>query len=78
MVETVLAAGINAAGQGQDGVAWNVLGHRYFLKAHGASTFSFETFDPPGSFVPLHVHPEQDEFTYVPEGRLDLQLGVND
>jgi quercetin dioxygenase-like cupin family protein len=73
--ETTLPAGITAAGQGQDGVAWNVLGHRYFLKAHGASAFSFETFDPPGTFVPLHVHPEQDEFIYVLEGRLDLQLG---
>jgi len=73
--ETTLPVGITAAGQGQDGVVWNVLGHRYFLKAHGASTFSFETFDPPGTFVPLHVHPEQDEFIYLLEGRLDLQLG---
>jgi quercetin dioxygenase-like cupin family protein len=70
-----LPAGITAAGQGQDGVAWNVLGHRYFLKAQCASTFCFETLDPPGTFVPLHVHPGQDEFIYLLEGRLDLQLG---
>ena len=27
-----------------------------------------QTFDPPGTFVPLHVHPKQDEFIYVLEG----------
>ena len=75
MVETVLAAGITPAGAGQDGVAWNVLGHRYWLKAQSASCFCFETFDPPGTFVPLHVHPKQDEFIYVLEGVFDLQLG---
>jgi quercetin dioxygenase-like cupin family protein len=75
MGETVLAAGITPAGEGQDGVAWNVLGHRYWLKAESAGCFCFETFDPPGTFVPLHVHPRQDEFIYVLEGTFDLQLG---
>ena len=49
--------GITAAGDGQDEVSWNVLGHRYFLKADGASCFCFETYDPPGTFVPPHIHP---------------------
>lgn len=75
MGEQALAAGITPAGDGQDGVAWNVLGHRYWLKAESASCFCFETLDPPGTFVPLHVHPKQDEFIYVLEGVLDLQLG---
>jgi quercetin dioxygenase-like cupin family protein len=75
MVEQVLSAGITPASAGQDGVAWNVLGHRYFLKAACASCFCFETIDPPGSFVPLHIHPAQDEFIHVLEGRIDLQLG---
>jgi quercetin dioxygenase-like cupin family protein len=70
-----LVPGITAAGVGQDAVAWNVLGHRYFLKAESADTFCFETIDPPGAFVPLHVHPTQDEFIYVLKGALDLQLG---
>lgn len=77
MSETVLVAGITPAGAGQDGVAWNVLGHRYLLKAESASCFCFETFDPPGTFVPLHVHPKQDEFIYVLEGTFDLQLGAD-
>jgi quercetin dioxygenase-like cupin family protein len=71
----VLVPGITAAGEGQDGVAWNVLGHRYFLKAECPSLFCFETLDPPGTFVPPHVHPTQDEFVYVLEGVLDLRLG---
>jgi quercetin dioxygenase-like cupin family protein len=75
MGETVLAAGITPAGEGQDGVAWNVLGHRYWLKSQSAGCFCFETLDPPGTFVPLHVHPKQDELIYVLEGTLDLQLG---
>jgi quercetin dioxygenase-like cupin family protein len=70
-----LPAGITAAGQGQDGVAWSVLGHTYWLKAECESCFVFETLDPPGTFVPPHIHPAQDEFIYLLEGRLDLQLG---
>jgi quercetin dioxygenase-like cupin family protein len=70
-----LAAGVTPAGEGQDGTAWNVLGHRYFLKAECESVFCFETLDPPGTFVPPHIHPTQDEFIYVLEGVLDLRLG---
>ena len=70
-----LRAGITGAGEGQDGVAWNVLGHRYFLKAECDACFCFETLDPPGTFVPPHVHPDQDEFIYLLEGVLDLRLG---
>lgn len=69
-----LLAGITAAGTGQDAVAWNVLGHRYFLKAECDTCFCFETLDPPGTFVPPHIHPTQDEFVYMFEGRLDLLL----
>lgn len=72
---TGLVAGVTGAGAGQGGVAWNVLGHRYLLKAECGTSFAFETLDPPGSFVPLHVHPTQDEFIWVIEGELALQLG---
>jgi quercetin dioxygenase-like cupin family protein len=75
MGEAGLAAGITPTGAGQDEVAWNVLGHRYWLKSHSPGCFCFETFDPPGTFVPLHVHPKQDEFIYMLEGTFDLQLG---
>jgi quercetin dioxygenase-like cupin family protein len=75
MGETVLPPGISRAGKGQDAVVWNVLGHNYYLKALSESCFCFETFDPPGTFVPLHVHPRQDELIYMLEGTFDLQLG---
>jgi quercetin dioxygenase-like cupin family protein len=75
MVETVLPPGISRAGAGQDGVTWNVLGHTYYLKGSSKSCFCFETLDPPGTFVPLHMHPQQDEFIYMLEGVFDLQLG---
>jgi quercetin dioxygenase-like cupin family protein len=70
-----LAPGITLAGEGQSGTVWNVLGHRYFLKAESSTCFCFETLDPPGTFVPPHIHPDQDEFIYVLEGVFDLRLG---
>ena len=75
MVGTVLVPGITRAGEGQEAVVWNVLGHRYSLKADSESCFCFETLDPPGTFVPLHIPPRQDEFIYMLEGTFDLQLG---
>lgn len=69
-----LSAGITPANQGVDGTVWNVLGHTYWFKANCESALSFETLDPPGTFVPPHVHPTQDEFIYVLEGTFDLYL----
>lgn len=66
-----LTAGITAAGAG---TAWNILGHTYWLKAEGPHAFAFETLDPPGTFVPPHIHPTQDEFIYLLEGGFDLYL----
>jgi quercetin dioxygenase-like cupin family protein len=69
-----LAAGVTPAGQGLDGTVWNVLGHTYWLKSSSEDCFAFETLDPPGTFVPPHIHPTQDEFIWVMEGRFDLYL----
>jgi mannose-6-phosphate isomerase-like protein (cupin superfamily) len=69
-----LRPGITPAGEGGDGTVWSILGHTYYLKSSCDSSFSFETFDPPGTFVPPHVHPGQDELIYVLEGRFDLYL----
>jgi quercetin dioxygenase-like cupin family protein len=76
MVGMVLAAGITPAGAGQDAVVWNVFGSTYSLKAHAESCFCFETLHQPGTLVPLHVHPKQDEFFYMLAGLLDLELGA--
>ncbi|MCF4129529.1 cupin domain-containing protein [Methylobacterium sp. SyP6R] len=69
-----LPARITRSGEGIDGTVWNILGHTYTFKANCDSAFSFETYDPPGTFVPPHIHPTQDEFIYVLEGTFDLYL----
>ncbi|QIG51200.1 cupin domain-containing protein [Nordella sp. HKS 07] len=69
-----LEKGITANGTGFGGKSWNILGQLYFPKAVCDSTFAFETNSMPGQFVPVHVHPSQDEFILVQEGELDLKL----
>lgn len=69
-----LDGGITRSGEGDDGAAWMILGQRYFPKATCASSFAFETNSEPGQFVPVHIHPHQDEFILVQEGELSLKL----
>ncbi|MET1412378.1 cupin domain-containing protein [Roseibium sp. HPY-6] len=69
-----LDGGITRNGEGFDGVTLNILGQTYYPKAWCESTFAFETNSEPGQFVPVHVHPTQDEFILVQEGELDLKL----
>ena len=69
-----LEKGITANGAGFDGVKWNILGQTYFPKAVCEAAFAFETNSAPGQFVPVHIHPNQDEFILVQEGELDLKL----
>ena len=74
LVPVQLDPGITASGGGLDGVVWNILGHTYYPKSETANAFTFETLDPPGTFVPPHIHPTQDEFIYVLENGFDLYL----
>ena len=69
-----LEKGITQNGTGYGGTTWNILGQVYFPKAVTDSTFAFETNSDPGQFVPVHVHPTQEEFILVQEGTLDLKL----
>jgi uncharacterized RmlC-like cupin family protein len=69
----ITPAGTGKAGQAQE-VVWSILGHTYWLKAECDGCFIFETLDPPGTFVPPHIHPTQDEFIYMVEGTFDLYL----
>ncbi|KQT44596.1 cupin [Aureimonas sp. Leaf454] len=69
-----LEKGITLNGASEAGKTWNILGQVYLPKAIGASTFAFETNSLPGQFVPVHIHPTQDEFILVQEGVLDLKL----
>lgn len=73
MTNAPLSAGITPCNAGQDGVVWHGR-NSYYLKAICESTFCFETYEPPGAGVPLHIHTTQDEFIYVLEGQLAVQL----
>ncbi len=69
-----LEKGLTPNGDGYEGVTWNILGQTYYPKAVCETTFAFETNSEPGQFVPVHIHPTQDEFILVQEGELDLKL----
>jgi len=59
-----LTAGITEAGIDQT----------YVPKAVNEASFSWHATFPPGTFVPPHIHPTQDEYIYMFEGRFDLVL----
>lgn len=69
-----LEKGITKNGQGFEGVTWKILGQTYFPKSVCEDSFSFETNSAPGQYVPVHIHPTQDEFILVQEGQLELKL----
>ena len=74
LVPGSLLKGITPTKEGMHKKVWNVLGHTYFMKTLSESSFAFETFDPPGTGVPPHVHPTQDEHIYVLEGLWTVYL----
>ena len=70
-----LDAGITREHEGIQGLSWNILGQTYVPKLVCDNAFTWYAEFPPGTFVPPHVHPTQDELIYVLEGVLDLELG---
>jgi quercetin dioxygenase-like cupin family protein len=67
-------AGVTKANTGVEGIVWNILGQTYVPKHVSENIFSWHATFPPGTFVPPHIHPTQDEFIYILEGRFDLLL----
>jgi quercetin dioxygenase-like cupin family protein len=65
-------AGITSSGSSLDGVVWDVMGQTYKPVQLSESSFAFDTLFPPGTFVPPHIHPDQDEFIRVLDGSFDL------
>ena len=64
-----MAPGITKANTGLDGIVWNILGQTYVPKQLTEASFAWHATFPPGTFVPPHIHPTQDEFIYMLEGR---------
>ena len=69
---SAMTGGVTKAGTGIDGISWNILGQTYVPKQVSENSFSWHATFPPGTFVPPHIHPIQDEFIYMLEGRMDL------
>ena len=69
-----LNAGITPPGQGDGNTIWNILGQTYYLKEVCDTSFAFEVVGEPGTFVPAHIHPTQDEFIYFIDGEMELTL----
>lgn len=73
-MDKILAPGVTKAGEGLDGISWNILGQTYVPKSVSENAFAWHATFPPGTFVPPHIHPTQDEFIYMFEGQLELML----
>ena len=71
-----LTAGITKATTGIDGIVWNILGQTYVPKSLSDNQFSWHATFPPGTFVPPHIHPTQDEFIYVLDGEATLETNT--
>ena len=69
-----MTAGITPAGEGEGGVAWNILGQTYKPLQCSEASFAFHTLFPDGTFVPPHIHAKQDEFIYLLDGKFELML----
>ena len=68
-----LTAGITKANTGIDGIVWQILGQTYVPKQVSETSFAWHATFPPGTSVPPHIHPTQDEFIYMLEGELILR-----
>ncbi|HEX2366176.1 MAG TPA: cupin domain-containing protein, partial [Bradyrhizobium sp.] len=71
-------AGITRANEGIQGITWNILGQTYVPKSVNENSFSWHATFPPDTFVPPHIHPTQDEYLYILEGRFEFVLDGKD
>ena len=67
-------ADITPVNQSLDGVSWNILGQVYTPKQVSEDSFCWHATFPEETFVPPHLHVDQDEYIFVLEGRIDLIL----
>ncbi len=73
-----MTPGITKANTGLDGISWNILDQTYVPKQLSEGSFAWHATLPPGTFVPPHIHPMQDEFVYMLEGRMDAVIDGRD
>jgi len=73
-----LTGGVTKANTGIDGIVWNILGQTYVPKQLSEHSCAWHATFPPGTFVPPHIHPTQEEFIYMFEGRMDAMVDGKD
>jgi quercetin dioxygenase-like cupin family protein len=66
--------GVTRSGGSLDDLVWDVLGQTYKPIQLSQSSFAFDTLFPPGTFVPPHIHPDQDEFIRILDGGFDFWM----
>lgn len=69
-----MTAGVTGAREAYAGLVWNILGQTYTLKQVSEDSMAWHAEFPPGTFVPPHIHPTQDEFVYVLSGQYTLVI----
>ncbi|MDX6749004.1 cupin domain-containing protein [Geminicoccaceae bacterium 1502E] len=69
-----MSGGVTASSEAYEGVSWNILGQRYTLKQASEHSMAWECLLPPEAFVPPHLHRDQDEFFWILEGQLEVEL----
>lgn len=69
-----LMKGVTKAGEGLDGLSWNVVGQTYVPKLLCESTFIWHATVPADTFVPPHNHPTQEEWILVLDGALEVEF----
>lgn len=69
-----MLAGVTRTTTGVNDISWNILGQTYVPKQVAEDSMAWHATLPVGTFVPPHIHPTQDEFIYVLDGRFDLLL----
>ncbi len=67
-------AGITRADTALDGEVLNILGQTYHPEQSTEHSFAFEAISPPGTYVPPHNFPTQDEYIVMVAGTWKLIL----
>jgi mannose-6-phosphate isomerase-like protein (cupin superfamily) len=70
----IITKGVITDGGSIDGLVWDILGQTYRPVQWSEASFAFDTLFPPGTFVPPHIHPTQDEYIRVLDGEFELML----
>ena len=71
-----LEQGVTKAEEAFGGKAWDVVGHTYTPKLLSDDAFVWHAIIPAETFVPPHIHPYQDEWICVLDGRLEVEFGA--